>query len=777
MYVNLRIAVVQIMVAVLAISTPSPAWAGESKQNLFPSFPGKHTVGLWLFDETQYPHTTLTDASEYEYDLRLQKGGKLVPGKFGNALEVTPGAEHAVSYAGFVGKVTEAELREKDGTPSGLWGPAVAPKKIVSTLAGGDWTCEFWLKLKSIPAGEVTIIDLGQAYEPGVAINLAAGAVTFEIVDSYAGFKTSCPVGAGKLADGRWHHIAFTHSAASGKLRYFLDGKVQTDVVVSEMTRQPTPPVIEPKDREHSAFGFSKNRSFEWRRQHRFNFVVGHSRQGNKRMNGMIDELRLSDVVRYTGNFAVPGSFSRNYGPNAPKLAVANGPPLLFAPDSPKGIVKLGSRKYLFIDDALIDTKRNVQLTCNPPTDRKNLNFRPKKSSWRASVVDVDGKVYMYIPEGYGSEKGITRLMISKDGINFEKPELGVVEYEGSSKNDFVFYGAPFYGTFFRDLNPDISPQEQYKLTAWVANRGIYLYMSPDGIHWRRNETCMLPLVSGGGAETYWDDQRGVYVDFIKRDSSYKTRKCRGGGRRAVMFETRWIHRTWPFNALEEPYFEGWSMPAVTCEGPVIFRPNKNGQVYRTRAIKYPWAPDTYLAFVWRFGEGERRQVDLGVSRDGIHWQFWADKMWYMSPGTDEEVLSLYGLIRRGDEIWQYADYGGAHGGDKQRIYARLTQRLDGFVSLDAGEPGSATTRPLIFKGHRLILNVAAQGSMRVAILDEKGNELAGFTPADCDPIKGDAINYLVSWRRNSDVSKLAGKVVRLKFELQNTKLYAFKFE
>jgi hypothetical protein len=149
-----------------------------------------------------------------------------------------------------------------------------------------------------------------------------------------------------------------------------------------------------------------------------------------------------------------------------------------------------------------------------------------------------------------------------------------------------------------------------------------------------------------------------------------------------------------------------------------------------------------------------------------------------MTPGSDEEVLSLYGLIRRGDEIWQYADYGGAHGGGNRRTYARLTQRLDGFVSLDAGEKsGWVTTRPLIFKGRRLMLNVAAQGSMRVAVLDEKGNELKGFGLADCDPVIGDATSYLVRWRKNIDLSELAGKVVRLKFELKNTKLYAFKFD
>ncbi|MHC4482384.1 MAG: LamG domain-containing protein [Planctomycetota bacterium] len=736
-------------------------------------FPDDNTVGLWLFDETQYPHTTLTDASKYEYDLRLQKAGRLVPGKFGNALKASPGLGYAVSYAGFKGSVPIDEMREDDGTPSGLWGPTVAPRKILSTLAGGDWTCEFWLKLSSAPNGDVVIIDLGQAYDPGFYLNLKSAGRNFEFNNAYAGIKAVCST---NLTTGQWHHVAFTRNGST--VRHFLDGTEQPAAAVSTIERQPLPDLQIPEDREHDNLGFDKNKDFQWRRQHRFNFTIGHDRQGNKGFNGMIDELRLSDIVRYSKNFTVPTSFSRSYGPNAPKPAVPNGPPLLFGPDSPKGPVQLGSRKHLFIDDVLIDNVQNVRLTCNPPTDRQNLNFRPKKSAWRASVLDKDGKVYMFIPDGYGSEKGITRLRISEDGINFTTPSLGVAEYEGSTDNDYVFVGVPMYGMVFKDLNPSIRPEERYKLTAWVANRGIYLYLSSDAIRWRRNETCMLPLVSGGGAETYWDDQRGVYVDFIKRDSSFRTKEYPGGGRRACMFETREVLKAWPFKALQKPYFEGWPMPAVTGEGPVIFAPNKNGQVYRTRAIKYPWALDTYVAFVWRFGEGERRQVDLGVSRDGIHWKFYADDTWYVTPGDAEEVLSLYGLIRRGDELWQYVDYGGAHGGGKKRTYARLTQRLDGFVSLDAGDAtGSAITRPLAFDGSKLALNINAKGSAKVAILTQDGKPISGFGPDDCDVIKADSIRRIVTWKGNDNVGRLAGEVVRLKFEMQNAKLYAFRFE
>jgi len=749
-----------------------------ARDNYFPSFCDDHTVGLWLFDETEYPHTTLTDASRYEYDLRLQEAGGLVPGKFGNALKLSGGSGHAVSYAGFKGAVPIGEMRERNGTPSGLWGPAVPPSEILTTLAGGDWTVECWLKLDASPKADVTVLDLGQAYERGLTITFSPTVDNFEINNAYAGFQAVCSTAPELLADGKWHHVAFTRAHSANQILHYLDGRTRPEVTIKTVAKSPVPPAAEPDDRDHGSMGFSKEKDFEWRRLHRFNLTVGHDRRANKGMDGMIDELRISDVVRYWSDFTPPSSHSRNYGPAGPGPAVANGPPLLFGVNSPKGPVQLGSRKHVFIDDAIIDQMQDVQLTCNPPADRKDLNFGPERSAWRASVMDVDGKVCMYIPDGYGSRNGITRLRISEDGINFDTPKLGIVEFEGSRDNNYVLAGVPLYGTFFEDLNPDKVPEERFKMTAWVANRGIYLYFSPDGLHWIRNETCMLPLVSGGGAETYWDDQRGLYVDFIKRDSSFRDEGCGGGGRRAVMFETRQVRRTWPFKARQNPYYEGWPMPAVTCEGPVVFAPDKNGQVYRTRAIKYPWAADTYLAFVWRFGEGERRQVDLGVSRDGVHWKFYADERWYLTPGEDEEVLSLYGLIRRGDEIWQYFDYGGAHGGGRKRTYARLTHRLDGFVSVDAGgETGSVTTRPLVFEGSRLVLNINARGSAKVAILDEGGGALPGFDTGDCNIIKADAIRHVVTFKGGSDLGRLAGRVIRLKFELRDAKLYAFEFD
>jgi hypothetical protein len=307
----------------------------------------------------------------------------------------------------------------------------------------------------------------------------------------------------------------------------------------------------------------------------------------------------------------------------------------------------------------------------------------------------------------------------------------------------------------------------------------MYFYTSPDGVNWRRNEVCQLPLRSGGEGECFWDDQRGRYASYIKRDGSFRNRECpRAGGRVGIGFWTKEILKPWPFHKMNTPYFEGYPFPSVTCEGPISFPVTEAGEVYRIRAIKYPWAPDVYLAFVWRYSSDndEVRHIEFGVSRDGENWS-WFGTNWYIPLGEQEEELTLYGLIRRGDEIWQYVDEGGAHGGDAQRVYYRYKQRLDGFVSLDADQAtGTATTLPLLFEGSKLVLNIKAAGSAKVAITDKDGKEIKGFGLADCDVIKADSTEKVVSWKGKSSVKSLAGKPVRVRFEMQDAKLFAFEF-
>jgi len=109
----------------------------------------------------------------------------------------------------------------------------------------------------------------------------------------------------------------------------------------------------------------------------------------------------------------------------------------------------------------------------------------------------------------------------------------------------------------------------------------------------------------------------------------------------------------------------------------------------------------------------------------------------------------------------------------------RLTLRTDGFVSLHAnGAAGSVLTRLLTFDGEHLEINYAtsAAGSLRIAILDENGAPIPGFSLHDCNEIFGDEITRVVSWKNGANVGTLAGQVVRLRFALEEADLFSFRF-
>ncbi|MHC4482385.1 MAG: LamG-like jellyroll fold domain-containing protein [Planctomycetota bacterium] len=776
--------------ALIVCAIAAMAFGADWKTKYFPSFADEHTVGLWLFDETDYPYTTLTDAGQYEYDLRLMKGGKLVPGRFGNALKLTPGRDYAVSYAAWKGAVGFNNMREMSGRPgSGLFGPTIAPETIVKTFADRDFTCEFWLLLMSNPIQDVVIIDFGDKLEPGFTVRLKTRAAGLIVENAYGGFKAVCPTRLNQLWGRAWHHVAFTYSAGSDKLRCFIDGRVQEPVKVSRIAKSRLPASVRPDSIADTTYGIFEKEDrrdvpdYEKRIRHRFNFAIGHDRRGEHDFNGNLDELRFSDVTRYKADFPLPDSFSRNYRKGAPGPAVSNGPPLLFSPDKsylPNEPVMLGSRKHVFIDEVMVDRKRNIKLTLNRPGDAVQISER---AAWDASFFEHEGKIYTVVSEGYEGDEGPINLLVSEDGVKFAKPNLGLIEYEGSKNNNLIMLGLPSWGKYFKDTNPACPAEELFKATLWVGQRGIYLYFSPDAVHWRRNETCMLPLVSGGGCETFWDDQQGCYFNYIKRDGSYNTGNFPNYGRSTTMFKTREINKTWPFNHVPNPYFEGWPFPAVTGEGitvlgPDIFSPDE-GQIFRTRPQKYEWAPDTYVAFMIRGG------CDMAVSRDAVNWNICSEN----GLGYYWDTAVANGMIRRGAQIWQWANYGEG----EQITTVRLSQRLDGFISLDAGEQnGIVITRPFIFEGDRLVLNVDAKaGRVKVAIVALHGKEytgynvaltnpakkpVRGFGIADCDPIRADSVRHVVTWKGDPDVGNLAGQVVRLRFEMENAKLYAFQF-
>jgi hypothetical protein len=105
------------------------------------------------------------------------------------------------------------------------------------------------------------------------------------------------------------------------------------------------------------------------------------------------------------------------------------------------------------------------------------------------------------------------------------------------------------------------------------------------------------------------------------------------------------------------------------------------------------------------------------------------------------------------------------------------TLRRDGFaaMTLENDSPGVLLTRPLVFKGNCLFVNIICSGGeLLVELLDSEGHIIPGYEKENCQPVRADGTCLPVMWLKKDSLSPLAGKPVRFKFYLTRCKLYSF---
>jgi len=502
--------------------------------------------------------------------------------------------------------------------------------------------------------------------------------------------------------------------------------------------------------------------------------------------------------------------------------------------------LNIASRKFLLFDDALTERKSGFALTLNPAVRCEGPVIAPDKP-WEigaicgdsnASVVD-DGGVYKlwYGIEYIEAERaakavgkvdpGLARRLDAKtladlrgaerklalcyatstDGLRWEKPDAGVIEHQGSKKNNMVL-SARLGATVF--LDPTAPPDERYKIIYGGGPRlphvhlmenipvqniyhAIYGATSPDGIHWKSFPEPIIPWYTDTTNVAYWDDRIGKYVAFVRSNEGMiyrdgKTVTPDVGSR----LRYRAIGRT------ESADFRRFPEPTRIMEPtPEERQPYKTGlDYYNSSATKYPFAADCYFLFSSNFyHEPDTLDVHLCTSRDGVHYTRWQGAPFLglgQADAFDSKcVYMAAGMIRRDAELLMYyVGYDVAHGrGFSRKPYsggigvARV--RLDGFVSQDAAwSGGELLTVPLTFHGSRLQVNMDANagGRLKVELLDAQNGPIPNFALQDADTLWCNDIAKTVTWRGQSDVSSLKGKPVRLRFVGQGVKLYAFQF-
>ena len=631
-------------------------------------------------------------------------------------------------------------------------------------------------------------------------LSLPAVHSAFTLVNQPGGVSLRIPTDAAALdpTAGAWRHLAFVYEGGTGQLRHYVDGREQARPEPARFAALP------PGDEAYLSIG----RDGAWGRP----------------LPGRLDELRFSRGRVYRGPFTPPASFA----PPRLKERLVSGPPLLFGPDAdPNAPVSLGGRKHLFLDDALIEKKSDVTFTVNPP--------RPAE----LVIADIEGpfRKHLTVVE---DDEGLLRIYnsihddflavrVSRDGVHWEVPDLGRAE-PGDAPNLVIREMVGGLGNPF--LDPNAPPESRWRFVTDYHRRGIYLYTSPDGYAWTRQRSALLPFRSGTQSCTFYDEQRQRYVSYHRTGIMHTP--AGATQRESVLTETDHIFGPWPYRTLSagelqaiaaekplrdpQPWYldNGPLTPGgFGVEYPHRFAPDPDldpvgTDIYVTKAMKYPWAPDAYVAFPIVYfhyeadgpptrqtlGDVERNlgsgpvETQLAVSRNGVDWTRHPRPAYVgTGPHAGRPVNSAYiahGMVRRGREIWQYSFGTGFYHSPYEQDEAdrgvyRLVQRLDGFVSIDApyDREGTFTTRPLIFEGDRLELNVDtdAAGYLQVGFTDEGGRPIEGYSVDDAVYVNGDFVDTTVEWLgRGTDVSSLAGQTVRLVFRLRGVKLYAMQF-
>ncbi|MCP4641318.1 MAG: hypothetical protein GY851_12825, partial [bacterium] len=141
------------------------------------------------------------------------------------------------------------------------------------------------------------------------------------------------------------------------------------------------------------------------------------------------------------------------------------------------------------------------------------------------------------------------------------------------------------------------------------------------------------------------------------------------------------------------------------------------------------------------------------------------------SPSTDPPV-------RVGDELWfYYCGRSTTHDETPNRGSIGLgTLRVDGFVSMRAGDEGGVlTTKPLRLDGDTLFINAnATGGGIRVEVLDEDGAVMAPFSHNRCVEVAQNGVRIPVRWQDAEVLGELKDRPVQLRCLLQNAEIYAF---
>jgi hypothetical protein len=468
--------------------------------------------------------------------------------------------------------------------------------------------------------------------------------------------------------------------------------------------------------------------------------------------------------------------------------------------------ITLQSQRELFVDSYLTDKFSNAEIRLATPVSggtaiQLDQPWEGYFAGAYVSVIQDADRFRMYyrgMGAGNGANGEVTCYAESKDGINWTKPTLNLFEVKGTKKNNVVNRGnlqqSSHNFSVMIDNRSGVPAAYKYKAVGGVASsmkraaRGLYRYVSVDGIHWNRFKDDTTALFRDGfGMDSQnvlvWlaaEQQYAIYLRVWTGDKPGDTTLLKGVRTIARSVSKDFIH---------------WSTPETMNFGNT---PTEN--LYTNATHPYFRAPQLIISMPFRFSPDSRVLTDEEMIANGIEKTMWkgvSDAVLltsrggntyerkfmesFVRPGTNQQnwaarsTIPALGVIPTGKNEMSF--FVTRAYSTKDIHLERMVLRTDGFASLHAGyTEGAMTTKPLVLKGNTFQLNYSTSsiGYVQVVLLDETGNEIPGFGQADATKICGDIVDAPIKWKSGKTLKDIGDKTVRIKFILRDADVYSF---
>lgn len=470
---------------------------------------------------------------------------------------------------------------------------------------------------------------------------------------------------------------------------------------------------------------------------------------------------------------------------------------------------------YPFWDDLMTDIRfTTATLSVNRAEKMGSVMVldRPWETAAGTYVTILrDGDIYrMYyqVWPGYPDENtGIDVCYAeSRDGINWERPNLGLYEFEGSYDNNLIIRDICDNIYVMKDENPACPPEHRYKAVLEGGLRaetpsGCHRLMcmtSPDGIHFKNYGIISEGYAYDSQNTLHWNRHTGKYYCYFRetRDRDYEP-------------NPNWKEiRVRGIRVMESEDCLNWSEPIS-----LDYMGGEDYPLYTNCVSAYPYDDRYYVGFPTRYverkewnanydrlcGREERlakcainKRYGLAVtdcvfmsSRDNRHW-FRFDEA-TVAPGHEVPTNWIYGNCypAGGGLLESPSKFEGEPNqlsiyirtrlpNDSSRAeIVRYAYRMDGFASYKADYKGKTLrTKQFTFEGDTLSMNfrTSARGSIYITLRDELGIPIKGYTTCE---IFGDSVNRAVDFEK--PLSELAGKKISIEFKMSDAEIYSFR--